>query len=188
MDSLINTISSNLVTVILVIAMIFYLCQCLFGYKLLKFSCAFVGFILGLFLGYYIGKSLIGLPDFWPWIIGVILGILLLLIAFKIYLVGVFILVFIMAASLAYYIPFPEGDVWKVVSIIIAVAIGILAAVLAVRFNKIVIILFTSIMGSVNCITNFNHLTGYLSVTTMYYVVIAILALVGIVLQLSMNR
>ena len=120
MANLVNTISSDLMTVFLVLATIFYLCQCLFGYKILKFSCALVGFILGLCLGHYIGSSLIHLTDFWPWIIGVVLGIVLMFLAFKLYLVGVFILIFIMAASLAYQIPFPEGDVWSVVAIIIA--------------------------------------------------------------------
>ena len=184
-----NSLQGQISMVILIIALVFYLLQTLFGYKLFKFSCAVVGFFIGLSLGIYISGTLCHLTGAWPPIIGVLAGILLGFLAFKLFLVGLFVLVFLIAFSLAEMIPYPEGNKWQIASLIIAVAIAIAAGILAVRFQKVVLIVITAVGGAINSVSIFNQLTNVLSAKYYYvWIASAVLALIGLLLQFLMNK
>lgn len=190
MQELFNGVQGQLVMVILVISLVFYLLQTLFGYKLFKISCAVVGFIAGFALGIYISGSLIHLTGVWPPIIGVLAGILIGFLAYKLFLVGLFILVFLIAFGLASLIPFPDSNTaWHVVSIVIAAAIAVIAGILAVKFQKIVIIVITAVGGAINSVSVFEEMTNVLSGSPLYAgIASAALAAVGLLVQFLMNR
>lgn len=187
-DSL-NTMLANILTVFLVISCIFSLAQCLFGYRLLKVSCAIVGFLLGLLIGYIIGVELIHLDSAWPWLPAAIMAIILGFLSYRLFLVGFFILTFVMSFFLALGIPLPRSTTWDIICVVIAFIIGILAAVLAVRYNKVVAIFATAILGAYHFITSLDKLTHLINGNTLIHIcAVSIVAFVGLLLQLLMNR
>ncbi len=187
--NLFQNISSQMSTVILVIALIYYLLQCLFGYKIFKFTCAFVGFVAGFLIGLLLGLNLFHLETSWSVILGIAIGIVLALLAVKLFLVGVFLLAFSLAFSLALQIPFPETGNWNIFAVIIAAAIGVIIGMLAVRFFAPVIIIYTAISGSINAVAAFARLSGYISnKQPMYFAIVGILAAIGLIVQFIMNR
>lgn len=189
MTDTIFSLFSEIYTVITVIACIFYICQCLFGYKLLKFSCALTGFIFGLIFGYIIGNELMHLAGAWIWLPTAVFAVVLCLLAYKLYLVGVFILIFVMCFFMALAIPFPSEGVWDAVAIVVAIVLGIVAAILAVRYNKYVVIIFTAIFGALNFVRVFDKLSGVLTQNLIIYIAsVAGLAVIGLLVQIFMNR
>lgn len=185
-----NDLQGQILTVILVISLTFYLLQTLFGYKLFKVSCAIIGFFIGLILGIFIAGSLFHLTGAWPPIIGVLAGILIGFLAFKLFLVGLFVLAFIIAFELARLIPFPDNSkAWDIAALVIAAAIAVIAGILAVRFQKTVIIVMTAVGGAFNAVRIFDQLTKTLSASP-YYVLIAsaVLSAVGLLVQFLTNR
>lgn len=141
-----------------VVTLIFALLQCFFGYKLLRAWITFVGFLIGFFLGMIISGAL-GASGYVPVIVGIIAGILIALLAFKIYLVGVFLYCGTIAAAATRLIPFPEGKGWVAVSFVIAVAAFLIAGFLAVKFAKPCIIGITAISGACTAVQAIQELS-----------------------------
>lgn len=190
MTEYITDLQGQVLMVFLVISLIFYLLQTLFGYKLFKVSCAIIGFFIGLILGIYISGHFFGLTGAWPPIIGVLAGFVIGFLAFRLFLVGLFVLAFIIAFELALLIPFPENNnAWDIAALIIAVAIAIFAGVMAVKFQKTVIIVITAVGGAFNAVRVFNQLTNVLSTSQLYTLIAsAALAAVGLLVQFLSNR
>ena len=186
----INSVLPQAATVSLVISFIFYLLQCLFGYKLFRISCAIVGFLIGFFAGLIISGSVFHPEGAWPAIIGVLAGILLAWLAFKLFLVGLFALVFLMVFALIRLFPFPAGNVWNVLSYVIPAVAAVLVAFLAVRFQKLVIITITAVAGGINAVAALNKLTHVIPAEPVYFywIISAALIAVGFLVQFLMNR
>ena len=176
-------------TVILVIALVFYIVQCLFGYNFFKFTCGFIGFITGLLLGLALGLNVFKLETVWAAVLGAAIGIVLALLAVKLFLLGVFLIAFALAFGLALRIPFPQTGHWIILAYVIAAAIGVIIGMLAVRFAVPVIIIYTAVSGSFNAVSTFSELSGYIrNDNLIYFAIVGILAAIGIIVQFLTNR
>ena len=143
-------ITEGIGQVILAFTLLFAVLQCFFGYKLLRVWIAIIGFFVGFVLGFLVARALIDGEAYLPAIIGIVAGLLLAFVAFRIYLIGVFIYCGGIAASAVNKISFPEGDVWSIVAIVLCVLAFILAGILAVKFARPCIIAVTAATGAVN--------------------------------------
>jgi len=140
-------------SVIGVISCIFGLLQCFFGYKLFKFWCSVTGFLVGGSIGMAISASgtfagspaagLIGL------LVIIVFGCIGSFLAYKAYLVGLFIYAFFAAFLIVSVITAIITN-----SIIIGLGVGISAGIalgiVAVIHRRFFIILVTSIFGGIS--------------------------------------
>ncbi|MBR6230861.1 MAG: DUF4203 domain-containing protein [Lachnospiraceae bacterium] len=190
MTSFISGLSLNSAAIMTVISIIFYFVECLFGYKIIKISCALAGFIIGCFAGAYISGSVLALASPWPVIIAVAAGIVLACISFWLYLAGVFVLGLFFAFTLALKIPYPSAIAEGIWPIVISLIIGIIVGILAVKFQRIIIIFLTGAGGAYGCINGIASITTFFAsgASSMKLMVTLLLAAIGIVLQLIMTR
>ena len=130
-----------------VISVAVAVCTLFWGYKLLKFWVSLAGFAVGFVLGAAVGIVLQGEM---PVIIGVVLaaGVIFACLAFFFYKVGIFLFVGVMGYGLVTTLlngwSETENAWWIMV---LAVAAGILAEALAVKFIRMMVILSTSVNG-----------------------------------------
>ncbi len=190
MTSFINGLSVNSASIMTVISIIFYFVECLFGYKIIKISCSIAGFIIGCFAGAYISGTVLALESPWPVIIAVAAGILLACVSFWIYLAGVFVLGHFFAFTLALKIPYPASMSEGIWPVVISLVIGIIVGILAVKFQRIIIIFLTGAGGAYGCINGVASITTFFTsgASSMQFTVTLLLGAVGIVLQLIMTR
>jgi len=137
-------------SVIGVVISIFGLLQCFFGYKLFKFWCSVVGLLVGGSVGIALAASgvfsaspaasLIGL------LLIVILGIVGAFIAYRAYLVGLFIYSFC-TAFLIGFVLFAVISDSLIIGLGVGIAAGIAMGVIAVMYRRFWIIVATSISG-----------------------------------------
>jgi hypothetical protein len=149
---LLNNFFTGFGQVILVFTVAIALLQCFFGYRLLKAWVAIIGFLVGFVIGFGVAMYNIGGEAYLPAVIGIVAGILLALVAFKLYLVGVFIYCGAIAFSAVQTIPFPENQTWDIVLIVLGVIAFLVAGILAVRFSRPCIIAVTAISGAFNAV------------------------------------
>lgn len=166
-----------------VIGLILGLLQCFAGYKSLRFWCTLIGAIIGFIIGFLVGRAVIPDQLAVQVIIAIVAAILLALVAFKIYLAGVFIYILVTVFGAVQMIPL-EGDVWRIVLIIAGIVLGIIAGVLAVKYSRPIIIAFTGVTGALTAVRNFRILSPDLLKSAVWVVLAAaVLALLGILVQ-----
>lgn len=132
---------------LLIIAGIFAIVYCFYGYRVLRGICAVLGFITGAAAGYTVSQNL-GLQS--PVDLAVILaaGVVLALLMYFLYRFGVFVTVMLVGAALVFSELTGRGVVNdEVICLIIALIAGIVLAVLSVIFLRPVIIIITSLTG-----------------------------------------
>ena len=118
---------------------VFTLANCFFGYKLRRVWITVAGFLIGLAAGFGIGLLISGSAGV-ALIVGVVLGAVLTIVAFRLYLVGIFLMCF----GSAYLFLYPLIPItW--LAFIVATAGGILVGWLAVRLQRPMVILSTGI-------------------------------------------
>ena len=124
---------------------------CFFGYKVVKIYCALIGLLVGVSIGSVAASFLTDTAVTYPHIITIIyvslLGVVGAIIAFRIHLVGVFLYTFflIFIAGIALFsIIINSGSILLLVSM----AAGLIAGVLAVIFNKSWLIAITAVAGA----------------------------------------
>lgn len=172
-----------------VFSITYYLIQCFFGYKILKVSCSIFGFIAGFIIGFYIAVKNIPDSGYWPAVIGMAAGIGLAILAFKLYLAGVFIYCGLLASGATLLIPIPEEHPWSVVKLIVFIAAFVIVGIIAVKFSKFCIIAVTAIGGAINAILRLQPIVTELQTNLMlYYIVIVAVAAGGFAVQYFMNR
>ena len=144
----IGELFDKLALVSVVTSLVLALLQCFLGYRLLRGWIALVGFLVGFFGGLILAAKF-GATGYIPLIIGIIAGILLSIVAFKIYQLGVFIYCGALAFNATRLIPFPaEGNIWPKVAIVVGILAFILAGFLAAKYAKPCIIGITAISGA----------------------------------------
>lgn len=174
--------------IFLVLSAAFYLIECFFGYKCIKALVAVVGFIVGFVLGFSISAGYFTDAAYIPALIGIAAGILLALIAFKLYLVGVFIFCGTVAFQAVGRLPLNADGAQEMLKSVLCIAAFIIVGILAVKFSKWCIILITSITGSINAINLLRTPIPSLdSNTVLRIAVIALVAVCGIMVQRAMN-
>ena len=178
----------RVITVLVLLALIVSLLLCYFGYRMLRFWMAALGFLCG----FSLGAALLGavLPDRqWYYYAGAaMIGLVLAFLAYKIYLVGVFI-VCGAVAGITVYSFVTQYALPQILPQLIAILSFILFGVLAVRFNKTVIILATSAAGAYYATRALVSLVDSLAASPTYQMItIAALAGSGILLQFLMSH
>ena len=184
MDSVL-TISSNLPTWTVYVSIVVGLVGCFLGYKLLKIWMAVVGFAIGMTLGCYFSYQYISNVAF-PILIGFLLGLLVGFIAYRIYLVGVFMIAFVttfgfIGQLLARYNE--PGWLWLIITLVLAIII----ASLAIKFVKPVIIISTSLNGAVMVMLGIFELIKS-DAEQMMLLAAVLLAILGIMVQFFTNK
>lgn len=173
----------------LVFAVAFYLVECFMGYKAIKWLVAIVGFILGFFIGFSIACGMYTNDFYIPTVIGIAAGIGLALVAFKLYLVGVFIFCGAVASRAVASLPFGDDQTQSILKLILCLAVFVVVGILAVKFAKFCIIAITAVTGSINAI---NHLKTPIVILDENMILriafIALLAIVGILIQKATNK
>ena len=141
-------------TIFLLFEVIFGALNCFFGYKLLKVWMAVCGFIIGATGGFLIAARFLTERNI---VFGITAaaGIVGSVLAYQIYLVGVFFLGWMMsvAAVIAFVRSLPIGDKEKLVVIAAGVLLGLIVGVLIVKFARPSIILVTGISGGISTAT-----------------------------------
>lgn len=84
---------------ILTFSILFAVLQCFFGYKLLKLWIGLIGFLIGFALGFFLARALVNGEAYVPALVGIVVGLVFALLAFRIYLIGVFVYCGAIAAS-----------------------------------------------------------------------------------------
>ncbi len=169
---------------ILVFTAAFYLLQCFWGYKFIKAYIAISGFVVGFMAGFFISFDYYTADAYVPTVIGIVAGAVLAVIAFKLYLLGVFILCGALAASAVSRLPFGSEGSDNIVKIALCVIAFIIVGILAVKFAKMCIILVTAIGGAINAINIISTPVQVLDENTLIRIAaIAILSAAGIIVQ-----
>ena len=117
-------IAGQIVIVAAVIALILALLQCFFGYKMLRFWVALIGFALGSAIGSGIIANIMENPSkVLIVLVGITAGAFLGILAFKLYVVGVFIYCGLLGAAIVMLLPFDKNESLKTVQIVLMVIV-----------------------------------------------------------------
>ena len=119
----------------------------LFGYRLSKYLIA----VLGLFVGYNIGSQILPMyitDSNMVYVLSIVIAILLGLLSFRIYQIGIFLLCFFTAYNFFGPVQIGSVEIGQFQTYIIGAIIGVLAGFLGMSFQRPIIILATSLFGS----------------------------------------
>lgn len=172
------------------VSLILAFIQIFAGYRILRGWISAGGFLVGMAAGAAIVSALA--PDAAIWVrvlAGLVLGSLLGWVAWKIYLAAVFIYCGLVAASAVLSLPFPETERWSVLTIVIAVAVFIVAGLLSVHFSRPIVIIMSSVGGSsaaVNAMTLLNTPIAAQESSRVFCFVVLVTA--GLVVQFLTTR
>jgi hypothetical protein len=180
----------KLTTILTVAGVIVALLQCYLGYRLLRFWVSLIGGIIGFALGFGLSRVyLTQLPGWAPFVIGGVAAALLGFLAFRLYLVGVFLFCGFLGGSIIMLLSFPKEQVWHIVQIVLTAAVFLIVGVLAVKFNRHVVILMTAAAGGMHAARGITKLYAPISQGNLYrYVLAAALILSGILIQFLTTR
>ena len=165
------------------------LLQCFFGYRLLRVLISIIGFVIGFLLGYLISLEWIRDNSLLPLVIGLAAGALLSLLAFRIYLFGVFLYCGVTAAALIQVIPASSAARWDIISAVLSIAIFVLAGFLGVRYARPCIIIITAVSGGTRAAAMLpDYLTMIPSDHLFRLLLLVGLIAVGMLVQFLMTR
>ena len=130
---------------------------CFAGYKMFKFVLGFVGFVVGASFVGVVGGIFAGEVGL---IVGVLIGgIIGAVIAISQYLIGIFLLGFLAGSSIMAMLGIGvTGKLDDPGVGIISLIIGIIGGIVALKIQKLAIVLMTSILGAANIVWGFNTL------------------------------
>ena len=151
-----------------------------FGLKLVKVVAAFLGFLIGAGVGAGI-CALAGIEGIASVAVILVCAILLAVVSFLVYRLGVFVMIFICSMGvLAAVIP-AQSSVITIVELAVALVLAILAAI----FAEPMIIVITGIAGGFLAGPAILDLAGITDPSWLKYVAGAVLAFVGLMMQSS---
>ena len=153
-----------------------------FGLKLVKVVAAFLGFLIGAGVGAGI-CALAGIEGIASVAVILVCAILLAVVSFLVYRLGVFVMIFICSMGvLAAVIP-AQSSVITIVELAVALVLAILAAI----FAEPVIIVITGIAGGFLAGPAILDLAGITDPSWLKYAAGAVLAFVGLMIQFMMQ-
>lgn len=163
-------------------AVVVGLLVCFFGLKLIKLLGALIGFLLGASLG-AIGGLMAGLTGLA--LVGVILGagIVLGILSWFLYRIGIFLLVFVETMGLGIIL----GGTETPAVVVVAAVVGLILAILAVRFVEPVVIIVTGLVGGFSAGMNVIDLTGIELPPWVGLAAGIVIAVIGIMVQFMMH-
>lgn len=154
---------------------------CLFGLKVVRLWAALIGLGFGFAAGMTAG-AVAGMDANVCLIVGLVAGIVLAVSGAALYRAGIFITVFVFVSAFSSYVINPHNGILFAVCAVI----GLVAAVLSVKFTVVITILATDALGAVLGGTALYHMlpvTGAI----IQILICAALAAVGIVVQLLLE-
>lgn len=164
------------------LSLIFYFAEALFGYRLIRSWISALGFLFGAVIGFRITEALTGKTSYA--VAGALIGGLLLsLLSYRVYLVGVFLI----AAYGVYQIAQALLPLTGIVLTVVSVLLGLAAAYLAVKYMRPAIIAITAFHGGImagKCLPLFFSLPSGQSALTIGL----ILGLAGMLVQFVTSR
>lgn len=153
-----------------------------FGLKLVKVVAAFLGFLIGAGVGAGI-CALAGIEGIASVAVILVCAILLAVVSFLVYRLGVFVMIFICSMGvLAAVIP-AQSSVITIVELAVALVLAILAAI----FAEPMIIVITGIAGGFLAGPAILDLAGMTDPSWLKYAAGAVLAFVGLMIQFMMQ-
>ncbi len=166
--------------IITVFCIIYYLFQCYFGYRFIKFLIALAGFIVGFTSGFVFSVNYLPFQKgYIPALIGIAVGALLALLAFKLYYLGVFVMCGGIAASAVMRLPLTG-----ILRTVLCILAFLVAGIIAVKFAKFCIICITSISGAINAVNFLKNPFPVLDENIIIMIAVTgILAVSGILVQ-----
>lgn len=175
-------ISQGTAAVLSVIGVAAALASCFFGYRLMKFWIACTGFILGAAISHFCARIFID-TEWIIWVVTLVIGAIVAMVAFNLYLAGVFILCGGLTYLVVYQI-FKPAQWW---AILICVIAAFLVGTLAVTFVRPVTILSTAIQGGVSAM---GSMLPFFKVENSMVIMGAglVVAVVGIIFQFATTR
>ena len=175
--------------VLLVVSVVLALLQCFFGYRLLKVWVAVIGFAIGFALGFTIAALLPVENIYIPVVVGIVVGILVALIAFQLYLAGIFLLCGVSSFLVVQALPLPVTRDWGAVLVVLGMIAFIVVGTLAVKFARPCIILVTAISGAVQAVDSLRTPVEQLSENAwVAWAAVAVLGILGIVVQFKTTK
>ena len=168
-------------TVMLVLSAILSLVGCFFGYKLMRVGMTLAGFVAGAVFGGWLALHFTGIALF-ALIAALVLGVLLAVLANRIYLAGVFLFCGWMSYSVLAAV-FGTGGGLFALHLVIAAVIG----VLAVNFVRPVVIVSTPLGGGFEGVATLFVLCDVQNMPVQLTIG-ALVALAGVMLQLSTTK
>lgn len=165
------------------IVCVFGILNCILGYRLLRFWMLLFGFGIGVTAGFAVVYTS-GISDRTIYMIAMVaMGVVLAIIAFLIYRVGIFVLGAGIGLALSIYILHPTTSAVFFLCILIGVGLGLLA----MRYAREVIIVGTSILGGVMGGLSLAKLGGMAEIP--YGIgMSAGFAILGMLLQFAINK
>ena len=185
--------------ILLLVSLVLALMQCYFGYRFLRFWIGVLGFLIGSALGFSVSLRFFEIRTWYPWAIGLAGGILLALLSYKLYLIGVFIFSGCIAAAAVYAVlELPAVSEWlaglhgellhKIIVAVLCAAALVLFGTLSVRFSKPIIIVVTSLSGALLASRTLLELMPSLAEKdSTQFLIAAALGVTGVLLQHLMN-
>ncbi len=185
-----NTDKSLMIAVI--ISLVFGIVYCFFGYKAIRVCAAIYGALIGIIAGSAIVRQF-ALQSPVSLIVVIGLAVLLALLGFFLFRVGVFIVVLLGVAGIVYPLLQSRTTLEQLIMSIIALAAGLVAAILAVIYMKPVVIVLSAFMGaqtiSSTIFTYLVHIRWSRSLELLVVLAVFVLfAVIGMVYQFASTR
>ncbi len=180
------------------LGIIFSLAMCFMGFKYLKGWVAFFGLVGGFCSGFLVAAVLLDLDDGTSLLIGLLAGIVVMLLSFLIFKVGIFVLTALLTAELVYQLPWMEriqemyfaGSLGTLIQrflpVFLVLLIAAAAGYAAVKMTRVVIIAVTGITGAYRAVMYF---TAFINepitadTQNIWMGVVILLAALGMVVQ-----
>ena len=174
---------STIVMAVYGVLLAFGILNCILGYRLLRFWVMLFGFVLGGGAGFAVAYTT-GMSDKLMYAAAVLIGgVLLALLAFLIYKVGIFVIGTGIGMALGIYVLHPTSSAVFFLCILLGVGLGILA----MRFVKGVLIVATSLLGGVLSGYSLAELSGFPQLP-IGVAMSAAFAVFGMLIQFTINR
>ncbi len=166
----------------LIVAVVIGLILCLFGLKLLRVLAAVAGLCVGMAIGIP-AAQLIGLEGLAFGGVMLACGVIMAILTCKFYRVGIFLWVFIIGALMGAVFLAPEN----IVTVIICLVIGLIAAVITAVFIEPLVIVISSINGGLTAGAAIASLIGFVNNPLVLYGISLALAVIGMIVQFMMR-
>lgn len=178
-----NTIlNSELAIEVLIAAIVISILVSFFGLKLIRLLTVIVGLVLGAGIGVII-SSFLGWTGLTAAIVTFGGAVIMAVLSFFLYRMGVFFTVFLSVFGVASVIMYPETNLLLIVYLLIALAF----AVLSVIFVEPFVIVVTAISGAANASVSIAAVAGLEENLLFVTGIAAAIAIVGLIVQFMMH-
>ena len=189
MNILLTSDIEEIFKTLLSFGVIFALLQCFFGYRLMKLWITVIGFLLGFTVSFVAAVIFTSDDLTMPLVLGVIVGLLSGLIAFRLYLTGVFLVCGINAFIAVQAIPVPQEEGWGLILLLGGIAAFFLVGLISLKLARMWMISVTAITGAANAVNALRPSVDALAENDALFLAAAgVLAILGILVQRAMMK